>query len=210
DEEEQGRGEEVEGEEGQDEQTQQGETTQPGSTESDDQAQAQEQEASQADTGQQAAGADEGVASGSSGGTDAVPDASEMFALKKIELRRKRAPRKQAGKRAATRSPDRRGRYVRAQTQEKGTDFAVDATGRAAAPHEVGGGGKRGERIRLEQRDLHQKIREGKVGNLIVFVVDASASMDAEQRMTATKGAILSLLQDAYVRRDRVAVVVFK
>src|SRR5205814_867346 len=45
---------------------------------------------------------------------------------------------------------------------------------------------------------------------LIVFVVDASASMDAEQRMAATKGAILSLLQDAYVRRDRVAVIVFK
>src|SRR5207249_10255986 len=51
---------------------------------------------------------------------------------------------------------------------------------------------------------------ERKVGNLIVFVVDASASMDAEQRMAATKGAILSLLQDAYVRRDRVAVVIFK
>src|SRR5207237_213459 len=49
-----------------------------------------------------------------------------------------------------------------------------------------------------------------KTGNLIVFVVDASASMDAEQRMAATKGAILSLLQDAYVRRDRVAVVIFK
>jgi magnesium chelatase subunit D len=64
--------------------------------------------------------------------------------------------------------------------------------------------------MRLEQHDLHQKVRERKVGNLIVFIVDASASMDAEQRMTATKGAILSLLQDAYVRRDRVAVVVFK
>ena len=64
--------------------------------------------------------------------------------------------------------------------------------------------------MRLERPDLHQKVRERKVGNLIVFVVDASASMDAEQRMAATKGAILSLLQDAYVRRDRVAVVIFK
>ena len=209
-EEDQSPSDEAQRQEGQDEQTQHGETTQPGSTESDDEARAQEQEASQADAGQQAAGADEGVASGSSGGTDAVPDASEMFALKRIELPRKRAPRKQAGKRAATKSPDRRGRYVRAQTQEKVTDFAVDATVRAAAPHQVGRGRQRGERIRLEQRDLHQKVRERKVGNLIVFVVDASASMDAEQRMTATKGAILSLLQDAYVRRDRVAVVVFK
>jgi magnesium chelatase subunit D len=62
----------------------------------------------------------------------------------------------------------------------------------------------------LERHDLREKVRERRVGNLIVFVVDASASMDAEQRMAATKGAILSLLQDAYVRRDRVAVVVFK
>jgi Mg-chelatase subunit ChlD len=33
--------------------------------------------------------------------------------------------------------------------------------------------------------------------------------MDAEQRMRATKGAVLSLLRDAYVRRDKVALVVF-
>jgi magnesium chelatase subunit D len=64
--------------------------------------------------------------------------------------------------------------------------------------------------MRLERQDLREKVRERKTGNLIVFVVDASASMDAEQRMIATKGAILSLLQDAYVRRDRVALVVFK
>ena len=67
-------------------------------------------------------------------------------------------------------------------------------------------GRRHGERLMLERQDLRQKVRERKVGNLIVFVVDASASMDAEQRMAATKGAILSLLQDAYVRRDRVAV----
>ena len=195
---------------GEDEQSQQGETAQPGANESNDEAGAQEQEASQADSGQQAAGSDEGVTTGSSGGTEAVPEASDLFALKKIELPRKRAPRKQSGRRAATKSPDRRGRYVRAQTQEKVSDLAVDATVRAAAPHQVGRGRQTGERIKLERRDLHQKVRERKVGNLIVFVVDASASMDAEQRMAATKGAILSLLQDAYVRRDRVAVVVFK
>jgi magnesium chelatase subunit D len=50
-----------------------------------------------------------------------------------------------------------------------------------------------GERLKLEREDLRQKVRERKIGNLIVFVVDASASMDAEQRMAATKGAILSL-----------------
>jgi magnesium chelatase subunit D len=202
--------EEAERRDSDDEQPQQGETTQPGASDSEQEAGAEQQEATQAETGQQAAGADEGVASGSAGGTETAPDASDVFALKKIELPRKRAPRKQSGKRASTRSPDRRGRYVRSQTQERVTDLAVDATVRAAAPHQVKRGRQDGERMRLERPDLHQKVRERKVGNLVVFVVDASASMDAEQRMAATKGAILSLLQDAYVRRDRVAVVVFK
>jgi magnesium chelatase subunit D len=197
--------------EGDDEQQpQQGESSQPGPSDADQQADAEQVDANQADSGQQATGADEGVASGSAGGSEAVPDASDQFAVKKIELPRKRAPRKQSGKRASTRSPDRRGRYVRAQTQEKVTDLAVDATVRAAAPYQVKRGRETGERMMLERQDLHQKVRERKVGNLIVFVVDASASMDAEQRMAATKGAILSLLQDAYVRRDRVAVIVFK
>src|SRR5205807_4845802 len=61
----------------------------------------------------------------------------------------------------------------------------------------------------LERHDLRQKVRRRRTGTLIVFVVDASASMDAEQRMQATKGAVLSLLRDAYVRRDKVALIVF-
>ncbi|HKF76013.1 MAG TPA: VWA domain-containing protein, partial [Candidatus Dormibacteraeota bacterium] len=197
-------------EEGDEQQSQQGESAQPGASDADQVGDAQRQDANQADSGQQAAGADEGVASGSSSGSESAPDAEALFALRKIELPRKRAPRKQSGKRASTRSPDRRGRYVRAQTQEKVTDLAVDATVRAAAPHQVRRGRQAGDRMMLDHGDLHQKVRERKVGNLIVFVVDASASMDAEQRMAATKGAILSLLQDAYVRRDRVAVIVFK
>ncbi len=207
---EQSPSEEAQRQEGEQEQPQQGESSQPGASDAEQQADAEQMDASQADSGQQAAGADEGVASGSAGGSEAVPDAADQFAVKKIELPRKRAPRKQSGKRASTKSPDRRGRYVRAQTQEKVTDLAVDATVRAAAPHQVKRGRQTGERMMLERQDLHQKVRERKVGNLIVFVVDASASMDAEQRMAATKGAILSLLQDAYVRRDRVAVIVFK
>jgi magnesium chelatase subunit D len=73
----------------------------------------------------------------------------------------------------------------------------------------VAAGEAAGEHLRLERHDLRQKVRDRKIGNLIVFVVDASASMDAEQRMHATKGAVLSLLRDAYIRRDKVALVVF-
>ena len=169
-----------------------------------------EQAAEEGETGQEASGTVEGTASGGGTGTEASPEATETFDVRKIELPRHRRPRKQGGKRAAAESADRRGRYVASRGGEKIADLAVDATIRAAAPHQVRRGRQTGERMRLERADLREKVRERKTGNLIVFVVDASASMDAEQRMAATKGAILSLLQDAYVRRDRVAVVVFK
>src|SRR5207244_1056107 len=151
-----------------------------------------------------------GVMAGGSSGHGTAPEALETFNLRRIDLPRQRRVRKQGGKRAASQTPDRRGRYVRAQPKEKVSDLAIDATVRAAAPLQKERGRVHGERLMLEKQDLRQKVRERKIGNLIVFVVDASASMDAEQRMAATKGAILSLLQDAYVRRDRVAVVIFK
>ena len=169
-----------------------------------------EQSASASETGQQSAGADTGVTTGGSSGHESSPEALQTFNLRRIDLPRQRRVRKQGGKRAASQTPDRRGRYVRAEPKEKVSDLAIDATVRAAAPMQKERGRRHGERLMLERQDLRQKVRERKVGNLIVFVVDASASMDAEQRMAATKGAILSLLQDAYVRRDRVAVVIFK
>src|ERR671937_1580821 len=169
-----------------------------------------EQTASSSETGQQSAGADTGVTAGGSSGSESAPEALQTFNLRRIDLPRQRRGPQERGKRAASQTPDRRGRYVRAEPKEKVSDLAIDATVRAAAPLQKERGRQHGERLILERPDLRQKVRERKVGNLIVFVVDASASMDAEQRMAATKGAILSLLQDAYVRRDRVAVVVFK
>src|SRR2546425_1839681 len=134
------------------------------------------------------------------------------FAVKKLDLPRERQARRAAGKRTSTKSETKRGRYVRSSQTEKITDVAFDATVRAAAPHQL----RRRQatpdapnQLQLERQDLRQKVRERKTGNLIVFVVDASASMDAEQRMLATKGAILSLLRHAYVRRDKVALVAF-
>ena len=58
--------------------------------------------------------------------------------------------------------------------------------------------------------DLRWQVREGREGNLVLFVVDASGSMAARRRMAATKGAVLSLLLDAYQRRDRVGLVSFR
>src|SRR5229473_2200307 len=182
---------------------------QPSDSEAPSEASADES-SSASDGGRQSAGSDQGMTTGGSSAHESSPDATETFNLRRIDLPRQRRVRKQGGKRSASQTPDRRGRYVRAEPKAKVNDLAIDATVRAAAPMQKDRGRRPGERLKLERDDLRQKVRERKIGNLIVFVVDASASMDAEQRMAATKGAILSLLQDAYVRRDRVAVVIFK
>jgi len=62
----------------------------------------------------------------------------------------------------------------------------------------------------IRPSDFHRKVRVKKTSNLVLFVVDASWSMAVAERMSATKGAILSLLTDAYQRRDRVGLVVFQ
>jgi magnesium chelatase subunit D len=149
---------------------------------------------------------------GSGGQVEAGPAfAGELFSVRKISLPRNRKLRSGGGKRASSVSKDKRGRYVRAEQREHVTDVALDATLRAAAPYqpERHAESKSNTGLLVEKSDLRQKVRRRKAGTLIVFVVDASASMDAEQRMQATKGAVLSLLRDAYLRRDKVALVVF-
>jgi magnesium chelatase subunit D len=127
-----------------------------------------------------------------------------------VELRRTRRARAASGKRMLSQATDHRGRYVRSRAQDPVTDVALDATLRAAAPHPIGRGRGPGEPLRLHRDDLRQKVREHKVGSLVVFLVDGSASMGARERMAMTKAVILSLLHDAYVRRDRVAAIVFR
>ncbi|MUL65691.1 hypothetical protein BOO86_14525 [Mycobacterium sp. CBMA 234] len=65
-------------------------------------------------------------------------------------------------------------------------------------------------RLQVAPADVRHAIREGREGNLVIFVVDASGSMAARDRMSAVSGATLSLLRDAYQRRDKVAVVTFR
>ncbi|SCG45503.1 magnesium chelatase subunit D [Micromonospora halophytica] len=85
----------------------------------------------------------------------------------------------------------------------------LPATLRAAAPRQAGRGRRDGPLV-LRPDDLREAVREGREGNLVLFVVDASGSMGARQRMSAVKGAVLALLTDAYQRRDKVAVVAFR
>lgn len=131
------------------------------------------------------------------------------FPVKRITLDRDRILRKGSGRRSRTRTASKAGRYVRSTMQRKNNDLAFDATMRAAAPYQL-----RRKRqdvaIAIEPTDIREKVREKRIGNFLLFVVDASGSMGAQQRMVETKGAILSLLLDAYQKRDRIGMVVFR
>lgn len=110
------------------------------------------------------------------------------------------------GRRAVVTGAAGRGRYVAARLPRgRAADLALDAALRAAALR-----GERklpGRRLRLLPADLRVKVREGRVGALLAFMVDASGSMAARRRMALVKGMVMDLLADAYRRRDRVALV---
>ncbi|WP_426511508.1 VWA domain-containing protein [Dactylosporangium sp. McL0621] len=112
---------------------------------------------------------------------------------------------RQAGAHAGRRSPalSRHGRVVRSRAPIGGkvTSIHVPDTIRAAA--------MRGS-TRAEARDVREAVKVGREANLVLFVVDASGSMAARQRMSVVKTAILSLLRDAYQRRDKVGLVSFR
>ncbi len=120
--------------------------------------------------------------------------------------------RRFAGRRSRTRTDRKRGRYVQSRPSAgKADDLAFDATIRAAAPFQSQRAEER-KRVAFSVRpsDYMRKVRVRKAANLILFLVDASWSMAVAERMQATKGAILSLLTDAYQRRDRVGLIVFQ
>jgi magnesium chelatase subunit D len=136
-----------------------------------------------------------------------------VFDARRLDTPLDRLTRRKAGKRSRTVTERKRGRYVRARPAgDHPDDIAFDATLRQAAPYQL-------ERrqteesdlaLLLHKEDLQRKVRVRRAANLILFVVDASWSMAAAERMEATKGAIMSLLMDAYQRRDQVGLIVFQ
>ncbi len=134
----------------------------------------------------------------------------QEFTARRLDTQLDKLTRKQAGRRSQTKTDRKRGHYIRARIPQKDkvTDLAFDATIRAAAPYQ-----RRRDRsklaLALRKEDLREKVRVRRSANLILFVVDASWSMAVAERMEATKGAIMSLLTDAYQRRDRVGLIVF-
>ena len=93
-------------------------------------------------------------------------------------------------------SPDGAGARVRTERATPEGDVDAAASVRAAAA---------AGRNRVTEADLRSSVRADAAGALVVFVVDASASM--RPAMRAAKGTVLSLLEDAYQQRDEVAFV---
>jgi magnesium chelatase subunit D len=142
---------------------------------------------------------------------DAAPSPGVFLALKT------QRPSGVLGRR--NRGPAERGGIVAARPSAEGvTDIAMAATVQAAAARRaVAAADAAASRVKtaaataavVERADLRQAVRESRTANLVVLCVDASGSMGSERRMEAAKGAAVSLLLDAYQRRDRVALVTF-
>jgi len=191
---------------------------------------------------------------GNSGPRDQLFEVGDPFPVQSLQVKpTDHRARSAGGRRAKTVSSSTTGRYVGARIpQGKAADLALDATLRAAAPHQLRRRGSRDQSavshapsaaadpsnepqlineipldpplpkgvtggfdppqpaLLIEPWDVREKVRETKTGSLILFVVDASGSMGAQRRMVAVKGAILSLLLDAYQRRDRVGLISFR
>lgn len=81
-------------------------------------------------------------------------------------------------------------------------------TMRNAAPYQKVRG-RSGPGLIVRAGDVRLAVREGREGNLVLFCVDASGSMGTKKRMGEVKTAIVSLLLDAYQRRDTVGLVTF-
>jgi len=139
-----------------------------------------------------------------------VFEIGEPFKVRKIAHDRDRQLRRGSGKRSRTRTSQKQGRYVKSTMRRTTGDFALDATLRAAAPHQKQRRGTTGLAVSIKDHDIREKVREKRVGNFLLFVVDGSGSMGARARMVASKGAVLSLLIDAYQKRDKVAMIVFR
>lgn len=173
-----------------------------------DREQSAQRESRRRDAGDDGGGPEE---KGGRGADDNIEEPGEVLPVKPFPAERNGLKiRKGNGKRSRVRTDSLQGRYVKyGFPKGKAADIAFDATFRAAAPFQ-NARERKGLAIVIHSCDLREKVRERRTGCAILFVVDASGSMGANRRMRAVKGAILSLLNDAYQKRDRVGLIAFR
>lgn len=190
----------------------------------------------QDDTGAGSGGEGASMTGHAGGSGDNAPDrhandiihvVDEMFRSRPLDNSNDwKMQRRAAGRRSRSRTRRKQGRYITSERVPRVTDLALDATIREAAPYQQQRRALRNQqsqeangliapqprnlRLILYRDDLRQKVRVRRTRNAVCFVVDASWSMAAEERMSAAKAAVLSLLRDAYQRRDRVGLVSFQ
>jgi magnesium chelatase subunit D len=97
-------------------------------------------------------------------------------------------------------------RFPRPDEEINAGNLAIDATLRAAAARTAG----TDQPLNVRKEDLRASIKRRKVGNLILFILDASASMGCHERIETTKKVVTQLLVDAYQKRDRVGLISFR
>lgn len=151
-------------------------------------------------------------ADGDSGGEDTDETHSIEAVMARLSLLRETVcvRKGKSGRRAIVQLDVPAGRPWRTSLPRTGRriDLAFAATLRAAAPYQRQRHGEQAVVIRAE--DLRVWIRARRASANILFLVDASGSMGAKERMKMVKGAVLALLREAYQKRDRVGLIAFR
>ena len=134
---------------------------------------------------------------------------NEIFEIKNIfDFKGDRIKRKGSGKRTKTETSENRGKVVGARNSNKEIkDIHYLRTIMAGLMD--GAYDFEDRKLKLRKEHLRKKTRKNRIGASVVFVVDASKSMNAKKRMVETKNAILSILMDSYIKRDEVAMISF-
>ncbi|WP_311172964.1 VWA domain-containing protein [Halobellus ordinarius] len=146
------------------------------------------------------------------GRNDLITETESTYPIDRTAMRisQDRRVRDDYGRRIPSKVRFRSGRYVGARRRDDVTDVAIDATLRAAAHRQGNAAGGADSQFEIRTGDIRSKIREHSARGLLILVVDASGSVMNGSKMKETKRAVLSLIEDAYQTRDRVAVVAFR
>lgn len=143
-----------------------------------------------------------------------VFQAGEAFETVTPKNRAEKGPKGLSGRRQSRDSLQNRGRVYRVTSRRSGNPWSIPATLRAAAPYQLRRRALAAPDVAplkplLRPQDIREKVYRQKTGRLVLFLVDGSGSIGSWYRMMEAKAAVLSLLAEAYQKRDKVGLIVF-